>query len=213
MSKPTTFRRNAKLAMATLTIAALLSVSVGVALKASNSGSALSASMVDVAGLLGARSPGSRTKADLIKSKQGDKGHFTPTESPVEDAERILGKVFPPGSRDRLVPAPEMLLGHEIPPDQGIVSPGSPGIEQLVGVLPPVPALARGGGGGGGGSGGGTGGGGSSEGGGGGTPPILTPQVPAVPEPSTWALMLLGAAMCGASMRQQKRLQLRRCEA
>jgi hypothetical protein len=55
------------------------------------------------------------------------------------------------------------------------------------------------------------GGGGAGGGGGGGAIGQLPPppvQVPSVPEPSTWVMMLMGAALCGASMRRQRRLQL-----
>ena len=66
-----------------------------------------------------------------------------------------------------------------------------------------------GGGGGGGGGGGSPGNGGSGPGGGspgtggpGSTPPVDV--TPAVPEPGTWALMLLGMGLCGFTMRRRR---------
>ncbi len=60
------------------------------------------------------------------------------------------------------------------------------------------------GGGGGGTGGGGTGGGGGGTGGGGTNPP--PPIVPAIPEPSTWLMLLMGFAVTGMALRRDKSL-------
>ena len=165
--------------------------------------------------LLEGRSPGERGSAALTKLKQKVSKNRT-----EELHERVLGKVFPPVPQT-IVP-PEDLLANppllgsaefEYPP---ITSAGTgedirvpPGAALYYG--PPV-----GGGSGGnndgdiGGSTGGGGGGGGGSGGG----PVITPVVPgvpsAVPEPETWALMLLGAALSAAALRRGKSSQRRR---
>lgn len=153
------------------------------------------------------RSPGPRTAAHLIKDKapRSEAG----AQEPVE---RALGKMFEPEVEPVLVgegpfASPEALLvSPDVAPLGDLALPsgdlssdgprGSIGFPQIVG--------GGGGGGGGGGSPGGAGPGGGSPGTGG---PGSTPPVdvtPAVPEPGTWALMLLGMGLCGFTMRRRR---------
>jgi uncharacterized membrane protein YgcG len=163
--------------------------------------------------LLEGRSPGERGSADLTKLKQKVSKNRT-----EELHERVLGKVFPPAPPTTVPPedllaSPPLLdsTEFEYPPTtfagraEDIRVP--PGAALYYG--PPV----------GGGSGGNNGGdiGGSTGGGGGGGSgggPVITPVVPevpsAVPEPETWALMLLGAALSAAALRRGKCSQRRR---
>lgn len=213
MSDPTTFSRRVKLAISGLALTTLVAFSAGVALKSSSASSPLGASVVSIASLLNARSPGKRTEAELTRSKQVDRRSGVPAELQAEETERVLGKVFPPVADDHLVATPEELLGQYFPAEQGAALSDNNGEGQLAGIPLAISEYAGAGGGGIGGgssSGGGSSGGGASSGGGGLIPPE---QIPAVPEPSTWALMLLGAAMCGASMRRQRSIQLQSREA
>lgn len=142
------------------------------------------------------RSPGSRMGGIATKAKRTiarllpgrpDEG----VEAPVQ---RALGKEFDPPATDAFQFAPLSIPGAPVmafsapsegAPEQflpiggGGFSPGSPG-----GTVIP--------------------GGGGNPGGGGGTNPPPPPP-PAVPEPDTWALMLLGFGFVGAVMRRQSR--------
>ncbi|WP_082992805.1 PEP-CTERM sorting domain-containing protein [Erythrobacter sp. QSSC1-22B] len=178
----------------------------------SDSGSSIGDSVANIASLLDARSPGERTKAELSKTKRSSDAASSLAEPADLVTERVLGKVFSPATNDHLVITPEELMALTplgVPlaqfPD-GDVAPRAPTF--LGGPLPVSggglgPGFISGGSS----SGGGNGGGGSSGGGGEGQPPAPPEQIPAVPEPSAWVLMLMGAAMCGASMRRQRRLQ------
>lgn len=148
----------------------------------------------DVLGLLGERSPGERTFA--ILTKKGPRAPGKVVEAPPPDVERGLGKVFPPepdnpglefltppefallegppGEPELSVPiSPEGDLS--VPPGSGAFGP--PGIS-----LPPGGSFVS-----------------EPPSGGGDTP--SNPTMPAVPEPSTWAMLLIGFGLCGAAMR------------
>lgn len=169
-------------------------------------------SVAHIASLLDSRSPGERTKAELSKTKQKGDGASAlalPTDLVTE---RVLGKVFPPANDRHLILTPEELMALtplEVPLTEFPTGDIAPLAQTFLG----GPLLSRGGGfgpsfiSGGSSSGGGVGGGGNGGDGGEVVPPAPPVQIPAVPEPSTWVLMLMGAAMCGASMRRQKRLQ------
>ncbi len=156
--------------------------------------------------LLEGRSPGERSSAALTKMKKRVSKDRT-----EELHQRVLGKVFPPVP-PAIVP-PEDLLAN--PPLLDSAEFEYPPIA-LAGTaedirIPAGPAVYYGppvGGGSGGGNGGGSGGGGSGGG------PVVTPVVPevpsAVPEPETWALMLLGAALSAAALRRGRSSQRRR---
>jgi uncharacterized membrane protein YgcG len=194
-----------------LAVAGLIALSTGQTRDLSMSGSSQGELINGIANLLNARSPGDRTKAELTKSKQSNRAPYDPAESVDEERERVLGKTFPPDTDDLPLDTPEELLSQSNPGNQIFEVPASTDdVWQLAetsldGALPTS-------GGSNGGSwiiGGGSGGGGSGGGGGvGGQPPIPPGPVPSVPEPSTWAMMLLGAAMCGASMRRRNRIRL-----
>ena len=149
------------------------------------------------------RSPGERGTTDLLKGKSksagGDKQLARAEPTPVQ---RALGKIFDQPVEDvaslGALP-PVVSLADEI---VNAVAPGSalPPLASGPGIF--IPGTGSGGGGGGGGTGGGPGGGG---GGGGGviiTPPPVPPVINAVPEPSTWALLILGFGAIGASIRR-----------
>ena len=159
--------------------------------------------------LLEARSPGERSGATLNKLTKSKKNQ--PKEGGDELHERVLGKVFP-SPPPSVVPPDDLLI---TPPPLGsldtglgpnpaggifedILTPGGP----LVYDAPPAGSGSNNGGGFGGSSGGG---GGGSSGGGpiDGSNPPLTPNVPsAVPEPQSWALMLIGALLAARALRR-----------
>jgi hypothetical protein len=167
-----------------------------------------------VLSLLESRSPGERTAAELNSTK-GDK-------SGAQDLERALGKEFPPEEISTFA-SPEHLLALADAPDvmefpvadTPLAADGAPAGF----FLPPGLIGAGGSGGGGPGAGGvgsgpgfggpGVGPGGGGPGGGGtvdGSTPPLVP--PAVPEPDTWAMMMLGMGLCGYALRRRNRVRL-----
>lgn len=164
--------------------------------------------------LLESRSPGQRHSASLTKLKS--KVSKDRTE---ELHQRILGKVFPPAPPK--IEPPEDLLTNppllesaefEYPP---VALTGIPGDIRIPAGPPLYYGPPLGGGSGGNNGGGGSGSSGSGGGGGGsGGGPVVTPVIPevpsAVPEPETWALMLLGAALSAAALRRGKSSQRRR---
>jgi len=136
--------------------------------------------------LLDDRSPGDRTAAELTKTKK---------KAPEE---RALGKITkpepPPEFVEAIAPVPPPTLA-EVPPFPVALAGLGPLVE-----IPPLPP-----------GGGGfitttdTGGGGA-----GGTDnpekPPENPPPPVVPEPATWATMLLGFGLTGWLMRRRRRL-------
>lgn len=190
----------------------MVALSLGYAGYIGNTGSFIDNPVERIAGLLKARSPGNRTDAKLTKSK----ARSGSTELPlVPESERMLGKIFPPDDLEHVLRRPEELLAGnpsieqliELSPE--LSTPDDFAETQLAGVMPSSggiggPGWFIGGGSGGGGSSGG--GGGGAGGGGGDQPPALPPSaVPAIPEPSSWAMMILGVLLCAASMRRQNR--------
>jgi len=140
--------------------------------------------------MMSERSPGDRTKAELTKSK-----HHAVAEKP---AQRALGKITkpaPPKEFEEAISPPLPAL-EELPPvalkdDIGplLLTPQPPG----GGIIAPPQAPPGGGG-------------------GNPTPPGEEPPVtppppppPAVPEPGTWATMLLGFGLTGWVMRRRRR--------
>lgn len=168
-----------------------------------------------IIGLLEGRSPGERNGASLTKMKKKI------SKNKIEEShQRVLGKVFPPAP-PHMVPPKDLLTNtplvdfaeFQYPPltlDETIQGNSIPPGAALYYYAPPVGQSSGGNNGGSpGANNGGSSGGGSSGGGSGGGPvgevPPLVPDVPAaVPEPETWALMLLGAALCAAALRRGK---------
>lgn len=155
------------------------------------------------------RSPGDRGETDLIKTKnkraKGKPGGNLLSKAPRAEAgepeERALGKIFDTPPEEAIqsltgVPIGPLALG-EIPPGSfgdlatgGGGPNGSPGFPGGGSVIvppgtsvgpgnPPTPTEPT-------------------------TPTIPTNPVGAVPEPGTWALMLLGFGLCGAAMRRRR---------
>jgi hypothetical protein len=202
--------RVAGAAITALAVAGLIALSTGQTRDLSLSGSSPRELINGIAGLLDARSPGSRTKAELTKSKQSDRALYAPAESVGGETERVLGKTFPPDTDDLPLGTPEELLSQHNPENQIFEVPAGTGDVWELAQTSPDGAIPTSGGSNGGGwiIGGSSGGGGPGGGGVGGQPPVPPGPVPSVPEPSTWAMMLLGAAMCGASMRRRNRIRL-----
>ena len=156
--------------------------------------------MKTVASMLAGRSPRERPKGALAKLKQLK--HKRAAALPLGH------HVLPPAAAVLAAP-PAIIVPPPIAPAPLYdVVAGGPPI-----VLPPVPILTGGGG----------GGGGPPvlpgippPGGGGGVfvpPPIITTVVPppppatsAVPEPASWAMMLVGFAMVGGALRRKRRI-------
>ncbi len=152
------------------------------------------------------RSPGERTETDLLKGKVGKGPSLTERllgrpAGGAEPEQRALGKIFdtpPEESLNELGQAPgPIALGDPAPSDLlplgslgalpgGVGTPGIPG--GFGAVLPPPTSSTPG------------------------EPvppgtetPTETP-VPAVPEPGTWAMMLIGFWLCAAAMRRRRKI-------
>ncbi|WP_375392971.1 PEPxxWA-CTERM sorting domain-containing protein [uncultured Sphingomonas sp.] len=157
---------------------------------------AVIAAIADPMAVMAGRSPGVRPAGALTQSKQRR------LATPGPRSEHVLPRVRQhPGG---VVPA-DYVPGDAIPF-------GEIGPEAVTPVTPIAFAAPVGGGGGGvggftgGAFGGGGGGGGSGSGGGGdtSTPVVTTPPLTAsVPEPATWATLLLGMAVAGIALRRR----------
>ena len=166
------------------------------------------------------RSPGERNDAALVAGKGKGKGRRAPREGLTrQPRERALGKVFDtPAAQDRVIPADDTPVDDILLPPEAFLSQAPAAAP--VGTTPlaagPISGPPITGGGGGGffpGIGGGGGGDGGNPGGPGGNPPPTggggggtPPPVPAVPEPATWAMLLLGMGATGAMMRRRPRI-------
>lgn len=163
--------------------------------------------------LLERRSPGGRTTGKLNKAKAPLVAmKSAPSPSPQAPTQRALGKIFNPPAQ---VILPGALLAAE--PDLGVIGdtplvlpllepsvdfpPLSAVSDRIAGLVVPTGGISGGGGGGG--------------GVGGGAPPLPGPDfstdapienvTAAVPEPSTWGMMIIGFGLCGFMMRRRKR--------
>lgn len=155
---------------------------------------AYAAVVTDPDALFAARSPGGRTGA-LTQTKFARTGVGEDRAAPgVHPTERVLSSVrtrpsipfinvAPPADAVPFVdaPFPGGGLPGEIVPPGGVFVPGGPG------TVPGGGGVIPGGGG----------------GGGGGTNPG-TPPTTSVPEPSTWAMLILGFLSIGAAMRRRR---------
>jgi hypothetical protein len=149
----------------------------------------------DIIKLLEGRSPGERGEATLSKTKQAKPLATALSQTPAEPQERVLGKIFEPESE---IATPEELLAAQFParPFAG-EAPDFAELPQLAalaglggGAIPGMPVFVGGGG-----------------GGGVTIPPAGITQPPAVPEPGTWSMMLLGTFLCAAALRRSRRPQ------
>lgn len=151
----------------------------------------------DMDALLDARSPGGRrygwllnTKAERVAYTSGD-----PIERVLPSVRRRLLPTGTPGAVPPLgvpiipnvVPEPGVPIGEEFLPG----GPGPGGV-----ATPPVGGILPGSGG------GGPGGGGST------TPEPDTQTPPAVPEPTTWGMMILGFGVLGIALRRRRSARL-----
>jgi len=166
-----------------------------------------------ITALLEGRSPGERTDANLTSTKKVIEPRTAARMLGRRDSESASGRVFPPNVSYQ-APRPEDFLDVVVPLTSIGESQVHPSQLSPTGELLDVafgggrqsyPGYRFGGGYDGGGD-----DGGSDDGGSVGADPELNPtsQIPAVPEPETWALMLLGMALCGASMRRKRRQRL-----
>lgn len=211
----TILRWSAGLAIS-LAAVALIALSLTHAGYLKDTSSVVASSVERIASLLNARSPGSRTAAELTKQKEHSGRAEMPGAPEIQETERMLGKTFGPDDLEHVLRKPEELLAGgpmgeqviELPPELG--GPFELAETQFAVGMPTGggiggPGWIIGGSGGGGSSGGGSGGG-DGVGGGGGRGPALPPSaIPAIPEPSTWATMILGVLLCAASMRRRNR--------
>ena len=153
-----------------------------------------------LAELLSQRSPGERTEAQLTKNKRARAlaRHRLPAPRlGTPPSAMDLAKILLPPSTELPVAVTNPVPLMQVPPTLAqIVSPPGGGSTPIV--TPP---------------GGSTPGGGITPGGGttpgGGNPPMITPPtspelIPAVPEPGTWAMMLLGFGFIGWRVRREK---------
>ena len=145
------------------------------------------------------RSPGERDEEALLKGKgkgsaKGKSGAMASREVPAGGPEQqALGKIFEaPGAEPEALPGTESPVA-ETPLADALAANETPSVLAPGGFLPSAP----------GGGGGGTIGGGGGGGGGGGVDPPPPPGP--VPEPSTWALMILGFFFSGFAMRRRAR--------
>ena len=159
---------------------------------------AASAQAQNLAELLAQRSPGERTEATLSKHKPAeralsrirppvpatDQGVVASAPPPAEDLATIVGGLSPVAPVD-FAAIPAIPPIGAAPPLAAVVGPGPGGGG---GILPP-------------------GGGIPPEGGGPATFPTPQPEIPvdtpsAVPEPGTWAMMLMGFGLMGWRIRR-----------
>ena len=143
------------------------------------------------------RSPGERGATDILKGKA--KRALAKDDAPIgqpKPTQRALGKTFDDpllSLAGPLTPAPVVeFLPFDAAPAAGSIPALALTVSGGSGGFTPVTGGFFGGGGG---------------GGGGGVvpPPPAPPPVAAVPEPSTWALLLIGFAAVGASIRRAKK--------
>jgi len=144
----------------------------------------------DPLSILGARSPGTRNDARLVSTK---KGHGAPrTEYVLSASEPGPDEAVPMALADTADPAflPDVAAAATPPV---LLAAGLPGVPRGGGYFPF----------GGGTSGPGPGGGGGGGGGNGGETP--EPPIPSIPEPASWAMLMLGFFTIGHIMRRERR--------
>lgn len=188
-------------------LGALLLLLVGAALLPRDATHFASGQVQSVLAMLNLRSPGARAAGNLADSK--------PRLASDAPNQRALGKTFAPPQQRALgkifSPQDVAARGAETP----FAPPYQPDVLDSANIpvtpfLGPLGAPSGGGGAGGGGGGGGADSGGPGGGGGGGGPigGELPPGSPvgAVPEPSTWLLMIVAFGLCGTMLRRRRGL-------
>ena len=210
-------RKHVAGAIASMSLVAFATVSLSAPSPASGMGGF--SQIGNALAMLASRSPGERTTGELVNIKPVASG--APALADSGPRQRLLARSLPPGAGVGTAGLPgDGIAGLIVPPvpviGDDLLAPGAP--DSLPGNLPIFGGIPIIGGGGGFVGSPGTGGGG---GGGGGTPgnpvppvtppvvppvtPPVVPPVSAVPEPETWALMLLGMGLCGLVLRRRKR--------
>lgn len=202
-----------RLRVGAMVIALLVLAIMSVTIPAfSGDGGTLFAQTTDVLNRFVGRSPGERDEATLLKGKErkgkslAERLFGRRVNGGGEPDQRALGKIFdtPPEEsiKDLLPDPPGPLAPGEpmasVPPLGNVgISPGGGGSSGFPGgistVLPSGP--------------------GGSQGGpdpgnptpGGPSDPGIGPPIAAVPEPGTWALMLIGFGLCGAVLRRRRK--------
>ncbi|MCW6531464.1 PEPxxWA-CTERM sorting domain-containing protein [Sphingomonas sp. MMSM20] len=158
---------------------------------------AVTAALADPLAMFTDRSPGGRAAGALTQTKgprervATNVRHRPPAPKPATPVERVLTSL-----RERppiIADVPDLPFGATppyVPPTDIISPPVGPGPVPIVPFIPPL-----------------TNGGGSS-GGGCCTPPVTPPVTPpgGVPEPATWAMMLIGFFSIGAALRRRGRV-------
>ncbi|CAA9524624.1 MAG: hypothetical protein AVDCRST_MAG62-1342 [uncultured Sphingomonas sp.] len=189
------YNRRAFSAGACLLLAAAAGVPLGMSTMGVDMGGPMVESAQRVMAMLDARSPGERTKAELTKAKAARR-KLALAAAPRQ---RALGKIIQPKAAvakpfvDALTAAPVAAVApvlSSVAPLAQVLAPPAASPIAIGGLIIAPPA---------GGGGGGGGGGGVLPGN-----PVTPPnQVPAVPEPSTWLMMLLGFGTVGWAIRRR----------
>lgn len=152
------------------------------------------------------RSPGERGATDILKGKaKRDLAQNDPTPGKSKPSQKALGKIFDEPLQSLAGPISPTPVIEFLPLDAGSTAQSIPGLALAAPIGSGVFSPFIGGGTSGGGSIGGGGNGGGSGGGDGFVPPAPPPIAAAVPEPSTWILLLMGFAAVGASIRRTNR--------
>ena len=159
----------------------------------------------NVLALLDARSPGERASGELTSTKLERPERQLANPRPARKERVLRSRLIPPVPQSL-----EDLLQGPLAENTALLAEPAPlSGDFALADLPPLTSVvipASGGTGGAGGASGGSGGGGSGGGGGASSasPEIVAPTVAAaVPEPSTWAMMLIGFGMIGFGLRRR----------
>lgn len=151
------------------------------------------------------RSPGERGATDILKGKtKRDLAQNDDTSSKPKPTQRALGKVFDDPLKSLAGPIAPAPVVEFLPLDAVSTAASIPALALAAPVGSGIFSPFVGGGPSGGGFIGGGGNGGGAGGGSGFVPPVSPPVAAAVPEPSTWILLLIGFAAIGVSMRRKK---------
>lgn len=169
---------------------------IGYALLPSDGKAFVTGQTQSVLSMLNLRSPGMRAEGNLLSTK--------PARVAEAPRQRALGKVFAPPSQralGKVFAPPEDVAAFG--PEPALVPPFQPGAANFAGLPSPVGNVGSPGSGGG----GLPGGGGGLPGGGGGVidPVSPAPPVAAVPEPSTWLMMIIAFGFSGFMLRRGRR--------